>query len=339
MKKALIDISVLLVFFARPEQFRQVFEQVKKARPSRLFLYQDGPRVGRTDDFENIRKCREIAEDIDWECEVHRLYQEENYGCDPSGYIAHTWAFSQTDKCIVLEDDVVPSVSFFSFCKELLDRYEQDQRVSMISGLNLEECSEEVPYDYFFTSCSSIWGWASWSRVVSKWDSSYSVLEDDFNSKQISGVIKQKKHMVNFMSMATSHAKSGKAHFESILLLNQYLNSGLTIVPKKNMINNVGVVAESTHFSGSVAMLPKGYRRVFTMPRYELNSELKHPKYVIEYTDYKDRSYRIKAWGHPVVKSYRLIETIFYRMINRDFKGVKNDVIDKIKKAIRRCTY
>lgn len=339
MKNALVDVSVLLVFFTRPEQFRQVFEQVKIARPSRLFLYQDGAREGRVDDIENIRKCREIAEDIDWECEVHRLYQEKNYGCDPSGYIAHTWAFSQTDKCIVLEDDVVPSVSFFSFCKELLDRYEQDQRVSMISGLNLEECSDEVPYDYFFTSCSSIWGWASWSRVVSKWDPSYSVLEDGFNRKQIAGVIKQKKHMANFMSIAESHAKSGKAHFESILLLNQYLNSGLTIVPKKNMINNVGVVAESTHFSGSVEMLPKGYRRVFTMPRYELNSKLKHPKYVIEYTDYKDRSYRIKAWGHPFVKAYRFAEALFYRLIRGDLKGITKEVVDKVNKLIHRCTY
>ena len=56
MKKALVDISVLLVFFTRHEQFRQVFEQVRKARPSRLFLYQDGPREGRTDDIENIKK-------------------------------------------------------------------------------------------------------------------------------------------------------------------------------------------------------------------------------------------------------------------------------------------
>ena len=50
LKPAGVDISVLLIFFTRHEQFAQVFEQVRKARPSRLFLYQDGPRYGRKDD-------------------------------------------------------------------------------------------------------------------------------------------------------------------------------------------------------------------------------------------------------------------------------------------------
>lgn len=338
MKKALVDVAVLLVFFTRPEQFKQVFEQVKKARPSKLFLYQDGPRDGRPDDVVKIQECRAIAESIDWECEVHKFYQEKNQGCDPSGFIAHTWAFSNVDKCIVLEDDVVPSVSFFSFCKELLDKYENDQRISIISGLNIEECSE-VPYDYFFSSCTSIWGWASWKRVVEKWDPGYSVLEDPFNAKQIEDVVKQKGHMKNFMSMATAHAKSGKAHFESIMLLNQYLNSGLTIVPTKNMINNVGVTSDSTHFSGSIESLPKGYRRVFTMKRYDIVGQIKHPPYVIEYVPYKSNSYRIKAWGHPIVKIYRMVETIFYRIAKGDFSGVVKDVEEKINKVLQKRTY
>ena len=135
MKESLIDISVLLIFFTRHKQFKQVFEQVKKARPSELFLYQDGPRLDHPDDMENIKKCREIANDIDWKCKIHRFYQTKNIGVDPSGYIADTWAFSQTNKCIVLEDDVVPSVSFFSFCKIMLDKYENDERIMLIYHL------------------------------------------------------------------------------------------------------------------------------------------------------------------------------------------------------------
>ena len=37
MKSALVDVPVLILFFNRPQQLSQVFEQVKKARPSRLF--------------------------------------------------------------------------------------------------------------------------------------------------------------------------------------------------------------------------------------------------------------------------------------------------------------
>ena len=60
------DIAVLLLFFNRPETFQQVFNEVKKARPSRLFLYQDGMRDER--DRKGVEACREIASDahIDW---------------------------------------------------------------------------------------------------------------------------------------------------------------------------------------------------------------------------------------------------------------------------------
>ena len=130
----LVDVPVLILFFNRPQQLSQVFEQVRNARPSKLFLYQDGPRSEH--DLPGIKACREVTDQIDWDCEVHRMYQEKNYGCDPSEYISQKWAFSMVDKCIVLEDDDVPSVSFFTFCKEMLDKYEQDPRITMIAGFN-----------------------------------------------------------------------------------------------------------------------------------------------------------------------------------------------------------
>lgn len=104
------DVSVLMLFFNRADSLQQVFEAVRQAQPARLFLYQDGPRGER--DMPGIEACRRVVENIDWPCEVHRLYQEKNYGCDPSGFMSQQWAFSLTDKCIVLEDDVVPSPSF-----------------------------------------------------------------------------------------------------------------------------------------------------------------------------------------------------------------------------------
>lgn len=60
----------------------------------------------------------------------------------------------------------MPAVSFFQFCKEMLDKYEYDTRISMIAGFNPEEITQDMPYDYFFTTTFSIWGWASWKRVV-----------------------------------------------------------------------------------------------------------------------------------------------------------------------------
>ncbi len=109
-------------------------------------------------------------------------------------YRAVTWALSMTDKLIILEDDCVPSLSFFPFCKEMLDRYEHDTRVSMIAGFNTDEVSPDVGSDYFFTSVFSIWGWATWRRVAEAWDSDYAFMHDEYNRRQLEKLIRSRHY-------------------------------------------------------------------------------------------------------------------------------------------------
>jgi len=325
-QSAQIDVAVLLLFFNRPDNFGKVFAEVKKARPSKLFLYQDGPRHER--DLDGIRACRAIADDIDWECEVHRLYQEKNYGCDPSEYISQKWAFSMVDKCIVLEDDDVPSQSFFPFCKELLDRYENDSRVWMIAGFNSEEVTPGVQADYLFTSVFSIWGWASWRRVIDTWDENYTWLDDEEAVHAIEDLVRQRRMRTDFLPMCRDHRAAGKAFYETIFWSSMLLNNGLAIMPTRNLVNNIGVSADSTHFSASLDTIPRRLRRMFTMPRYELSFPLKHPRYVVENVAYKEQVYRTNAWGHPFVKIGRSLEELYRNLQHGNF-GL-------ITKAIRR---
>ena len=154
--------NVLIIFFNNFERFKLSFDCIRNARPSTLFLYQDGPRYNKNDE-DGIKRCREYAENnIDWDYDVHKLYQDKNFVCDPSNYIAQKWAFSIVDKCIVLEDDDLFPVDFFKFCWELLEKYEDDNRISIICGMNnLDTYNTDKNWDYFFTSGGSIWGWAS----------------------------------------------------------------------------------------------------------------------------------------------------------------------------------
>ena len=52
-----IDVAVLITFFVRPDTLQKVFDSVREARPSTLLLWQDGPRLNRSDDLINIEKC------------------------------------------------------------------------------------------------------------------------------------------------------------------------------------------------------------------------------------------------------------------------------------------
>lgn len=333
---ALNDVAVLILFFNRPDHLSEVFAEVKKARPAKLFLYQDGPRGER--DMAGIEGCRQVVDDdqIDWECEVHRLYQERNYGCDPSEYLSQKWAFSHVDKCIVLEDDDVPSQSFFPFCKELLDKYENDERVWMIAGFNAEEKVEDVEEDYFFTSVFSIWGWASWRRVIDTWDAEYSWMDDDAKMQKVEKIIAEKKLRSDIIQMCRDHRASGKAYYESIFWSSMLLNDGMAIMPTRNLINNRGVTDDSTHFQGSLKTMPHRLRRQFTMPRYELNFPLKHPVEVKEYVPFKENVYRRNAWNHPLIKVAYSLEELLLNLRYGNFGVIKKAACKRFAKWLGR---
>ncbi len=330
MNPAKIDVSVLILFFNRPEQLSQVFEQVRQARPARLFLYQDGPRGER--DMPGIEACRKVVEEIDWECEVHRKYQERNYGCDPSEYLSQKWAFSLTDKCIVLEDDDVPSQSFFPFCKELLDRYEDDPRVAMICGFNEDEVTPHCSDSYFFTSIFAIWGWASWRRVIDQWEGDYAFLDDKENMKRLEELSRQRRYRKDFIPMCRNHRATGKEYYESIFWASMLLHSQLAIMPQKNMVNNLGLTADSTHFGGSIDTTPRAYRRIFTMQRHEMDFPLRHPRYLIEDASYKERLYKTNAWGHPWIKVGRSLEELWLNLRHGNISFIGKSVKRRLKK-------
>ena len=357
---AKVDVAVLLLFFTRSDTFQEVFDEVKKARPSRLFLYQDGPR-GQAD-MPGIMACREVVADIDWQCQVETLYQERNFGCDPSEYISQKWAFSHVDRCVVLEDDDVPSVSFFHFCRELLERYADDERITMISGFNVEEQTGDAEGDYFFTTNFSIWGWASWRRVVDQWDEHYTWLDDPTAVRQLEELIRERGYRDDFLPMCRKHRQQGKAFYETIFWSHMLLSGGLAIVPRRNMVNNIGATADSTHFGGSLLTMPRGYRRIFTMRRYELKtpsySPLKgensdqeaspfkgesegvcHPPYVIEHVAYRHRAYRIMGWMNPMVKVGRSLEELCLNLRYGNFRFISQSIRRRIQKWMGKEEY
>ena len=326
------DIAVLLLFFTRNDTFQQVFDAVRKARPSKLLLYQDGPRGER--DLAGIEACRQIVSDenIDWECEVHRHYLEQNQGCDPSGFLSHQWAFTIADKVIVLEDDVVPAQSFFPFCKEMLDKYEDDERITMIAGFNIDEVTKDCSDSYFFTSAFSIWGWASWRRVAQRWDPTYSFMRHPETLQRLETIAKERHLRSDMMQMFRDHSQSGKEYFETIYWADMLLHDGLAIMPVQNQINNVGLMADSTHFSAELKTTPHRIRRMFTMQRHELTFPLKYPTSVTENKAYLERLYKANAWNHPWIKVQNSLEELWLNLRYGNFRHISKSVSRRVRK-------
>ena len=310
MYKSEVDVAVLIIFFNRPEKLQLVFEQVKKARPSRLYLYQDGPREGRNDE-PGIAACRSIVEAIDWECEVVKNYQVKNVGCDPSEFNAIKWMFTTEEKGIILEDDDVPSVSFFRFCKEMLDKYEHDTRVFKISGMNNFGKMNDDYASYFFTQLSSIWGWATWKRCVDMYDTDYCFLNDEYLQRNMKAQYQEYDRKIQ---TCTQHKNSGKAYYESILWNTQMSNNMLNIVPSVNQITNIGIGANGTHSGESTDLMDKMSKSLFYRERYEMEFPLRHPVRMVADCTYYKRMCELLGFTNRALQKRRHLEVRWLKL-------------------------
>lgn len=313
------NVSVLLLFFTRPDTLAKVFESVRKAKPARLFLFQDGPRGEK--DNAKIIECRKIVEEIDWECEVYRNYSEVNLGCDKSQFAAFKWAFQYTDSLMLLEDDCVPSQSFYPFCEKLLEKYKDDKRVHMICGMNHEgDSSYAVKEDYLFAKTATIWGWATWKRAWENWDTSFAYLDDAETVKRIKENIFPPKWADFQIKRATKtrdyYKNTGKvSSFELLNAMAMYLNSAYAIIPTKNMISNVGISENSVHNVSDIKYVPKGMRRIFNMKTYDIDTEhIRHPKYMLENRTYQKILFKIMGRNSVLKTFFWKVESKLRRM-------------------------
>jgi hypothetical protein len=164
------NTPVLFLIFNRPNTTEQVFEAIAKAKPRCLFVAADGPRTDKEGEAEKCQAVRDIIKRVDWDCEVKTLFREQNLGCKEAVSSAITWFFEQVEEGIILEDDCLPSDSFFSFCAELLEKYRDDKRIMMISGDNFQDGIQRGDASYYFSSVPWIWGWATWRRAWRLYD-------------------------------------------------------------------------------------------------------------------------------------------------------------------------
>ena len=221
----------------------------------------------------------------------------------------------------------------------MLERYEHDERIGMIAGMNHDEITIDMPSDYFFTTTFSINGWASWRRVFKNWDATYSFLDDAHNMHLLKALIKERKYQSEFIRFCQYHRSIGKAYYETIFHAALFFQSQLSIVPRVNMISNAGATEDGVHIFGSNDNMPKAVKRIFTMKHHELMFPLKHPKYVIENVEYKERMFRSMGWEHPWLKVGRSIEELWINLKKGNFKRIKQSIATRIRKLTGRAKY
>lgn len=307
MSNFLLKTPVAFIIFNRPDKTERVFAEIAKAKPSKLLVIGDGPRLDRIGEIEKVLKTRDIIKRVDWPCEVLVNYSDSNLGCRARVSSGIDWVFECVGEAIILEDDCLPHPSFFKFCEEMLNRYRNDRRIGMISGDNFHFGDVLDEKSYYFSNFNNIWGWATWRD---RWQHDYDVDLKNWPDVLRSGDI---EGWFGFKGAARYYADIFERVYSNRIdtwdyqwLFGSRLNGRVSIVPNVNLISNIGFGLNATHtISNSV---------LANMATEEILFPLKHPDEIYISTELDELLFR------------NFIDNSISKRINRRILAVMNRV-------------
>ena len=290
-----LNTPVLFLVFNRLDTTKQVFSAISEAKPPRIYIASDGAREGVVGEKEKVEAVRKyILENINWDCEVKTLFRDKNLGCGRAVSGAITWFFENEEQGIILEDDCLPSQSFFYFCEDLLTRYKNDNRIGQISGFNFGFRSNNFKYGYFFSIYPSIWGWATWKNRWSNYSFNFEDLDEVIENKQL--LLFFKKNNLNNRVKIFKDVSSGLIDtWDYQWSFSLYKNNQLSVIPSINYIKNIGFGPSATHTTGD-----NPYKDIEFFNKNNFN----HPKYIVQLPLFNNYIFKSKSYLSRILKIF-----------------------------------
>ena len=270
---------VLLLVYNRPAFTAKVLAAVRAAQPATLLVAADGP-VGDP-------KCQEVRElvmqGIDWPCHVHTRFSPTRLGCRKAISQALDWGFAGHERLIVIEDDCLPESSFFRFCTELLERYQDDDKVMQICGSNLSGHVAQDGSSYYSSRFATIWGWASWRRAWKHHDAAMRKWQEHRSTTRWKASCKFRGEAAWRKKLYDSACPGDIDAWSIAWEFARQARDGVSLISSVNLVSNLGWGQEATHTHD--AHDPRA-----SMQTNPISFPLQHPG-SLEPNDQADRAY------------------------------------------------
>ncbi|MBE9179724.1 glycosyltransferase family 2 protein [Oculatella sp. LEGE 06141] len=269
-----MQTPVVFLIFKRADATETVFEAIRQAKPSQLFVIADGPRADRPGEAEKCAETRAIIDRVDWDCQVFKNYADQNLGCAKRVSSGLNWVFDQVEEAIILEDDCVPHPSFFPFCEDLLDRHRTDQRIFSISGQNVQFGRRRTEYSYYFSRFCHCWGWATWKRAWRYFDFDMTLWEEVKTRDFLRDLLVDPRAVKTWTNTFQATYDRRIDSWANRWMFACWTQNGINILANRNLVSNIGFGTESTNTGNRVS-------RFANMPREAIEHPLQHPPFVM----------------------------------------------------------
>lgn len=298
----MVNTPVLFETFVRVDYARQVWDAIKAAQPKKLYFYSNKGRAEKEGEIERNNEIRSWVKEIDWDCELHTWFREECVNVYESLRGAIDWLFDNEEQGIILEDDCVPTLGFFSYADQLIEKFKDDKRIWFISGDNFINYNPGG-YDYIFSHHSQIYGWASWRDRWKSIDWNLSNVEHFIEGDYIRYLLPEKKQY-RYMKARMINRKPWllETHcWDGIFFYNMLMNNALSIFPRENLVSNIGYVG--AHNNSNIFRI-WNTPAVYSLPDYSISNE---PPFFVPDCRFDYKLYSV-TWRPP---------SFFKRVLNR----------------------
>jgi hypothetical protein len=247
MQHKQLHTPILFLIFNRADTTAKVFERIREIKPEKLYVSADGPRANNPGEAERCEQTRKIIDGVDWECEVHRNFSNENLGCKKGVAKGINWFFENVEEGIIIEDDCILEDSFFTFTEEMLSKYRNDERIMHIGAANFQDGKKRGEASYYFSKFCHVWGWATWRRAWKHYDVQIRSFEKFISENKIAKILPDEKMQAHWMKLFKTVYDNALDTWDFQWVYTVWEQNAMSIIPNVNLVSNIGFGEEATH--------------------------------------------------------------------------------------------
>ena len=269
--------NIIVFAYNREVHIKKVIDILYKLNSRRFYFVCDGPK--NIDDIKKNLLVKKIIKSKKFK-NCRYLFFKKNIGVRKIFKRGLDWVFNFEKKIIIIEDDIIPSISFFKFCDKLLVKYQNNKKISQISGNNVyDKITKNNKGSYLFSKYSNIWGWATWKDRWLDYDIFFKNLKKFNNQdrlKKISISKNENQYWQKYFNLHSADKKYGTWDFA--WTFTNFFHQRISIMPKVNLVKNIG-------FDTGTGVNPN---KLSNLKNLEIHFPLTHPKSVEANKDYDE---------------------------------------------------
>ena len=268
---------ILLFVYNRPNHLKSTIKSLKQNKFYNLFditIFCDGPK--NKSELDKVKKVRDIVKNLKGFKSKKIIINQTNNGLSKSIIKGITYAFrdKNTDRIIVLEDDLNFNKFFLEFMCNCLDKYRFSKNIGSVSGYSFFNGKRKFIDELYITPRHSSWGWGTWKNRWKKFKWSKKWIQNSFSNRKI---IKKIEIGGKDIPKILKKKIDGKIDSWSIVFdLNCYINNLYSVNPSKSLVYNIGLDNSGTHctIEGNLNKNYNAKKRIKVFPELNIKAEI-----------------------------------------------------------------